>query len=74
MSNPIDPPGHALQSATLGQTNQDGILYADGARLLRREKTIMLFGECKQFVHAGPRHPFSLLLIELSCQYHSIIE
>jgi hypothetical protein len=61
MSNPIDPPCHALQSATLGQTNQDGILYAGGARLLRREQTIMLFGECKQFVYAGARHLLFLL-------------
>jgi len=56
MSNPIDTSGHALQSTTLGQTNQDGILYAGGSRLFRREQTIVFFGECKQFVHAGTRH------------------
>jgi hypothetical protein len=56
MSNSINAPGHAFQPATLGQTDQDGILYAGGASLFRREQAIMLFGECKQFVHASTRH------------------
>jgi hypothetical protein len=61
MSNPIDAPSHTFQSATLRQANQDRILYAGGARLFRREQTVMLFGECKQFVHAGAWHSLILL-------------
>jgi hypothetical protein len=74
MSNPVDAPCHTFQSATLRQTNQDRILYTGGARLFRREQSIMLFGECKQFVHAGARHSLILLQMRSLCQYSSIIE
>jgi hypothetical protein len=74
MSNPIDAPSHTFQSATLRQANQDRILYAGGARLFRREQAVMLFGDCKQFVHAGARHFIDFAPLCSRCQYSSIIE
>jgi len=54
--NPVDPPAHALQLATLRKANKHRILNPQRTCIFGREQAITLFGKCIQLVHASMWH------------------